>query len=561
MLFKDREADIFSAYNLFARSKYLKSLAAYEEFLAIHPDSFSALNMIGGIHLLLNETEKAESAYYKLIEKFNEKEQYDKSLAILRKLSTFSKDFERIQNFRHDLYVKKGRLRLANKQLILLAEEYRHKGDFRDCIEIYTHLADENQTDYRLIREIVLKLILISGYSAISGILLNCMKNKLFAPEELDDNIVFLLDSHVSPQFVIPFVPDFLLRNPSQYFKAEDVIIKYLRESFDPEFFNTIVGIVDPSDAAELAQILRDDVKNKELSKYLIYLEAMSGNASHVKGLVYEMYINNDLDVSEIDKVSLKAGSTIPTEESLKLLIPLSETKDSLKYLAILRDEYAAIGKKAMAESLAVYIRYSKVPENLTRFFSEKPEDPAVLEARFDTRTVVENTTVALEDQPAAETAAPEKEPEPAPAEPETIQLDSYDMGGTDNAADMNVSIDLSDDFGTEQASASNVSADVSGLESFSSEPQEQSSVSFDGFATDNAEAEPEQGFTGFDTPTETVSLTEDEHESTGDMLEDLMPEEKKKEPEKKEEHINFDDKELEAASSEKKDDFFSQEI
>ncbi len=476
---------------MYSGHKYVKALSGFEEYLAVNPDSMSALNMIGGIHLLLGDKEKAEKTYFKLADRLMSRGEHDKALAVLTRLSAFSRNKAKIFNLRCDIYRLKGKNRLADRQLLMLAEEYRHSGNFSECIAIYTSLADKNRDDHRLIRSLVHKLIIINGYSTIAMILKNSVENELFPVGEIDDIIMFLLESKVKPEYVIPFIKDFLTRHPDYFYKAEPVLIQSFRAGFDSELFADIIDLIDISDASDFVQALREFLDNRELLLHSLLIEAYSDNRDMIKGMIFELYVNNSLEMGDIAEVSVKAGNPAPIEEALKLVAKAVEEPDMMRCLGVMESLYRSKDSSARADELAVYLKYGRKPENIASLLASEPESPADLESRF--RSAEENddgpeVSEKTDDIPVNEMVIEPHsyEDEGSQVKIDALELDTYNetFGESKIAAD----IMLSDDYRSPEAV---VPPDI-----------------FDGFDITD---EPVQSsvFEGFDTPAESGGGTD----------------------------------------------------
>ncbi|MGE4317989.1 MAG: tetratricopeptide repeat protein [Deferribacterales bacterium] len=540
MFSNNNSQDIFSAYRMYAGHKYVKALGGFEEYLATNPDSMSSLNMIGSIHFILGDKEKAENTYYKLVDKLVRKGEHDKALAVLTRMASFSKNKAKIFNLRYDIYRMKGKNRLANRQLLMLAEEYRHSGSFSDCIAIYTSLAEKNQTDYRLIRSLVHKLIIINGYSTISMILKNSVGNELFPVEEIDDIVMFLLESNVKPEYVIPFIKDFLSRHPDYFYKAEPVLIQSFRTDFNADLFSEIIDMIDISDASDFVQALREFLSDKELLLHSLLIEAYSDNRDMIKGMIFELYVNNSLDLDDIAEVSAKAENSYPLEEALKLVAKTAEESETVKCLGVMEKIYRSAGNAARADELAVYVKYGKTPGNIASFLASDPESAKDLELRFRQDDAAETEPEVI------------AEPLEIPAVELEIESHSYE----DNTSRVAVEA-LELDTYNEPQTESKIEADILLNDDFDTAGSYQPSDIFEGF--DSVEAPAVSSvFDGFDEPDtqESVSmeLSDNDFIPAGQEQTAVATEET--------EALVFNDEELKNASGkEDEEDFFSKEV
>lgn len=531
MFSKKQDKDIFSAYDLFIRGRYTKALKEFEEFYALHPDSTSSLNMVGIIYTLINDKRKAESAFLRLIEKFEETQEYDKIFPVINKMAFVIEDHDRLYQMRANVYSRKNRNELSVRELLTLAERYRHAGNFDACNNLYMDIATKNPDNYRLISKVVQKMSLMGAYSAISDVLKKSTEHNLFPEAELDHIIVFLIESGAKPENVMPFIRDFLLRHPESFGIAEPMLIAKLRKEFDAKLFTYIVSVVPLEQTREFTENLKEFISDVSIIKHMLLLEAPLGRRDIIKGLIFELYVEGGLSTAEIAGICKQTQTFISFEETIKLYVGFIEKKEIIAAIAMLADVYRNAGEDARADAIAVYAAYNTVPDNFSEIFSNPPENPTDIEHRLDVRTSVKETTVAIEPEQVQQPEQVIAEAEPVyeiaessgvPSEvkivPLEVELHSYEPTAAsdivhleldtyndfDASPVVSADIVLSDDFGLNSTDGHVSDADMSGLETFfrdepiSESEQKKQDVS-DFFGAAETPAQIDTGFAGFD--------------------------------------------------------------
>jgi hypothetical protein len=402
------------------------------------------------------------------------------------------------------------------RYIFQLADMYRAAGNFAECSALLTEIAKRNADDKRLIIKVMRKLTVLGAHKELSEILTDCVKSGVLSDFEVDDMIVYLLESNCQPQLVMPFLKDFLERNPENFYIAEDMLTAYFSRNFNAAEFNGIVSAAPPAATYKMSMSIKDAVADKVIFTHLLYLESLNGDRDRIKGLILEMYLENLLDISEIDKICEKSGCWIALEEAKKMV-----ASEEIK--PVTEEEETAPEKNVMPE----------------------PESVPAAAAEFETF---------------------EKTGEIAKYEP--ISLDSFSV--EDKPSKVDTSIDIADDFGLAPQS-SNADTSFSGFETFDFAPEKnETHETFSGFGD-----EPEQNVSindndFFDIPApqnkeETVqkldmSDVKADTNQAADMFDGLVEEKKdvKKEDVKE---IHFDASELKSAPEKPADDFFSKEM
>lgn len=534
---KTKEKDIFAAYEHFALGRYSKALKDFEEYYALYPDSTSSLNIIGTLYLLNKDKKKAESIFMKLIQKLDEAAEYDKIFSIINKLAFVIEDHDRLYKMRADVYRKKDKNELAIRQQLILAERYRHSGNFDACNNLYLEIAEKNQNNYRVINKIIQRLSMMGAYAGISDVLKRSTEHNLFPVDELDNIIIFLIESGAKPENVMPFIRDFLSRHPESFETAETMLLQQLKKEFDSKLFSFIVSVVPAEKTREFTFRLKDLVDDVSIVRQALLLEAEVSDRDTIKGLVFELYVDSGLNPVEIAEICLSTGTYIPYEETLKICASSMEKKEIIESLEKLAEIYRNAGESARADSISVYAKYNRVPESLSDVFSLPPENPIEIEHRLDVRTSVKETVVEIIDEPAAVISESAAQPpheqdisennesnqadtvirtEPFEVEShsyqpsgsfssENIELDVYNSFDSQSVVD--ASLDIADDFGRSSAVNTMSSSVMEGLETFfTAEPETEVVVHDIG---DGGQNQPESVFSGFDDAVEpdTVNL------------------------------------------------------
>lgn len=524
MLFGTKEPDIFDAHKLFVGGKYEKALHAYEEYYARNSDSLSSIRMMANIYLMSEDRAKGESLLIKLMERYLAAERYYDALSVISKLMIISSDKPRFYRMAADVYEKMYRQKLAMRYLFQLADMYRAAGKFADCSALLTEIAKRNADDKRLIIKVMRKLTVLGSHKELSEILSDCVKTGVLSDFEIDDMVVYLLESNCQPQFVLPFLKDFIKRNPDSFDMAEDMLTAYFSRNFNADQFNEIVSVAPPEATYSMSLSIKDAVSDSAVFNHLLYLESLKGDRDRIKGLILEMYLENALDTAEIEKICENTGCIIAMEEAQKMTS--SETAKSKP------EEVAAPEPEPVAE----------------------PEPEAVPE---------------IVAPPAAELETFEKTDDIAEYEP--ITLDSFDEG--DKPSDVDTSIDIADDFGLADKETS-ADTSFSGFETFDFEPEKQEDGGvFKGF--DDEKEKPEQNIALNDEdffsapqheekeePVQTLDMSDIQIDTqpAADIFDGLV-EEKKDVPKEDITEIRFDASELKSASDKPADDFFSKEV
>lgn len=516
MLFGSKEPDIFDAHSLYVEGKYIKALHAYEEYYARNSDSLSAIRMMANIYLMSDDRAKGESLLIKLMERYLASERYYEALSIISKLIIISSDKPRFYRTAADVYEKMNRQKIAMRYLFALADMYRAAGKFAECSALLTEIAKRNSDDKRLIIKVMRKLTVLGSHKELSGILADCIKSRVLTDFEIDDMIVYLLESNSQPQFVIPFLKAFIERNPESFEMAENVLASYFSKSFNPVEFNDIVSVAPPAATYHMSMRIKDAVSEKSVFNHLLYLESLNGDRDRIKGLIYEMYLENTLNINEIEQVCERSGCSIAIEEAKKIT---AHEKAEEKREEVVTEPEAAV--------------------------TSEPEPVPYDSAEFET----------------FEKAAGISDYEP-------ISLDSF--VSDDKPSQVNTSIDIADDFGLSQQESS-ADTSFSGFEKFDFEPEKNEvQGAFSGFGD-----EPEQNISindndFFNAPAKKdraedvipfdMSDVEIDTQHASDMFDGLV-EEKKNVPKEEVAEISFDASELKPSSGKSEDDFFSKEM
>ncbi len=515
MLFGSKEPDIFDAHNMYVEGKYIKALHAYEEYYARNSDSLSAIRMMANIYLMSEDRAKGESLLIKLAERFLSSERYYDALSIISKLMIISLDKPRFYRMAADVYEKMGREKLAMRYLFQLADMYRSAGKFAECSAQLMEIAKRNLDDKRLIIKVMRKLTVLGSHKELSEILTDCAKSSVLSDFEVDDMVVYLLESNCQPQLVMPFLKDFIKRNPENFYIAEEMLTTYFSRNFNVAEFEDIVSVAPPAATYKMSMSIKEAVADKAVFTHLLYLESLNGDRDRIKGLILEMYLENTLDIDDIEKICKKTGCCIALEEAKKM-IPSKETKPV--------EEEEAVSEKIV------------IPE---------PEPVPVAAAELET---FEKTGEITEYEP--------------------ISLDSFAV--EDTPSKVNTAIDIADDFGL-APQESNADTSFSGFETFDFSPEKNEvQGAFSGF-----DDEPEQNIAINDNdffdnsapknsgetaqPFDMSDVEIDAQHST-DIF-DGMVEEKKELKKETVNEIHFDASELKPSSDKPEDDFFLKEM
>jgi tetratricopeptide (TPR) repeat protein len=564
MLLSAREKTIFDAHDLFCRKKYTKSLAVCEEIYATNMDSYSSLNLIAEIYLKRDDFGKAEQYLFKLIDHFRERGLYDHAIAIVKKLLKIKPDNEEYIRLIAKIFKDAGRENLMVRQLFKLAEIYRFEGKFDKCASLYGEISDMFDLHPDLDRKIIKRLSIIGHVDTIVRIALKNHEAKSFEDEELDDVVLLCAESGHSAPEVISFIPGFLERNVGALSFVEDIIFNHLRLDYSDDFLNKIIESAGYMECENLLLKLKEEITELNIFKYLLAIESEKGNRDKVKGLVYELYIENLLDLKAIEDVSFMVKKPFAFEEAIKIDVDFLNDSEIFDMLRVLEQIYIKSGDTERAESLAVYIKYSKLP-NLSKFISNPPEAPVSIEARLDKRTVVAQAKVEIQE------TVPEEhvEDETPVSEKNMVEIETFQTDSEEAVSGQE--IELSDDYG-ENGDTNIIEVAIDGIETF--EKNDESIVeseiltgleTFEFSETDSVnQAEEEQvdflsGFEGNDTgnyvDAEPLSgFGEDEEVSTSeqdDIFENLLEQSEDRNGNAEPEKIDISDIELEEKEEE----------
>lgn len=328
MLFGKKEPDIFEAHNLYVEGKYVKALHAYEEYYAQNNDSLSALRMMSNICFLAEDRAKGESLLIRLADRYLSAGRYYEAISIVSKLIIVSSDKPRFYRLAYDIYEKMGRQKLAVRYLFALADMYKSAGKFDECSVLLTEIFRRNADDRRIIIKVLRKLTVLGSYQELSDILADCVESRVLSDFEIDDMIVYLLESGCRADLVMPFLKGFLKRNPDNFEMAEGAITAYFSKNFNADEFNDIIAAAPAEATYGVSMEIKEAVADKAVLNHLLYLGSLKGDRDRIKGLIFEMYLENTLDIKSIEDICKRSGCGIALEEADKMLASESYTKE-----------------------------------------------------------------------------------------------------------------------------------------------------------------------------------------------------------------------------------------
>jgi len=320
MLFKPKEPDIFEAHSLYVDGKYDKALHEYEMYYAQNADSTSALRMMANIHLMSEDRAKAESLLTRLADKYIDSGQYYSALNVISRLLLFSSDKQKLYRQAAETYRKLNRPRLATRYIFALADMYKSAGKFSECSAILMEIAKENPEDERILTRILRKLTVLGMHKEISEILTMSADKGSLPDYEVDDVTVYLLESNCSTDLVMPFVKNLLCRNPHSFEIAEHALINHLSRNFDPQEFMDTVALAPSQETRKLTTALREVIADKAILSHLLFIEAETGDRDRIKGVIYEMFLENAIDMDTIADICRRTGNDIALEEAGKMI-------------------------------------------------------------------------------------------------------------------------------------------------------------------------------------------------------------------------------------------------
>ena len=328
MLFGTKEPDIFEAHSLYVEGKYAKALHAYEAYYAQNSDSLSALRMMSNICFMAKDREKGESLLIKLTDRFLAAGYFYEALSIASKLIIVSSDKPRFYRLAHDIYEKMGRQKLAVRYLFALADMYKSAGKFSECSVLLTEIFRRNADDRRLIIKVLRKLTVLGSYQELSDILADCVESRVLSDFEIDDMVVYLLESGCRADLVMPFLKSFLKRNPDNFEMAEGAITAYFSKDFNADEFNEIIAAAPAEATYGISMEIKEAVADKAVLNHLLYLESLKGDRNRIKGLICEMYLDNALDMRSIEDICVRSGCDIALEEAGKMVASESHAQE-----------------------------------------------------------------------------------------------------------------------------------------------------------------------------------------------------------------------------------------
>ncbi|TCK60789.1 tetratricopeptide repeat protein [Seleniivibrio woodruffii] len=429
MLFKPKEPDIFEAHSLYVDGKYDKALQEYEMYYAQNADSTSALRMMANIHLMAEDRAKAESLLIRLADKYIDSGQYYSALNVISRMLLFSADKQKLYRQAAETYTKLNRPKLATRYIFALADMFKSAGKFSECSAILMEIAKANPKDEKILTKILRKLTVLGMHREISEILTMSAENGALPDYEIDDVTVYLLESNCPADLVMPFVKGLLRRNPHSFEVAEHTLISHLSRNFDPQEFVETVALAPSQETRKLTLALREVIADKAILSHLLFIEAETGDRDRIKGVIYEMFLENAIDMDAIADICRRAGNDIALEEASKMI-----ASTDVKQTAPEKTE----------EPVHETVDYSSVPFELETF--DKSEDIASFEP---------------------------------------VALDLFETD--DSAPKVAVSLDIADDFGFSDSQSA--SADTpGGFEAFGFEtPEQPQEAGFSGFEDENS--------------------------------------------------------------------------
>jgi len=524
MFFGVREKSIFDAYELYRRRKYDKALAACEEIYAMNMDSYASLNLMGDILLKKGESKRAEQKFLKLTDYFRNTGQFYKAIGILRKLLKYKPDNERYMRLAAEIYRDAGRDGLMVRELFDLAEVFRFEGKFDKCAALYVEISGMFKSNPELDRKIIHKLSVIGHVESIVKIAVRNHYRGTFDETELDDVLILCGESGYLSSDIMRFVPGFISRNRDRMYLIEDIVHRYVKTSFDLDFIEKIVSNAGYAVSENLMRMIKEDYPDIGIVKYVIAARAVDDDRDGVKGLVYELFVNNVMDMNTLEEISLQSSSAMPFEEALKIQADTVDEIDVIPLLRRLGGVYSSLGEKDRADSILVYARYSTVPDNLSKFILSDPEPPEEIESRLDTRTVIKEESIAIQEE-----IPDSQQVEALASDDGGLELEHFHDGNSESIVDS--SVELSDDFELAYDSLGDVQT-IKDIETFDIDEPASDFETLDGL---------EVVYSDYDDENDTLD---------DDILADLLPDEDDSEEEINIEQLDFSDIDIEEQKS-----------
>jgi len=150
----DRIKTIEMAERFVKAGKIKEAIAEYERLVGTDPQDVGTLNIIGDLHLRLNQNDKASRSFTKVAEEYEKRGLFSQALAIYKKIFRINPDDVDISLKLGDLYSRQGFPSDAKNEYIQVAARLVRDKKFQEAIHVYEKACRVDREDLGLKKEL-----------------------------------------------------------------------------------------------------------------------------------------------------------------------------------------------------------------------------------------------------------------------------------------------------------------------------------------------------------------------------------------------------------------------
>jgi tetratricopeptide (TPR) repeat protein len=138
----DKAKVVRAAEKFLAQGKIPSAIKEYRQIVDNDPEDFTALNMLGDLHVRQNDKQEAIQCFLRIAEHYREDGFESKAIAMYKKIDRLNPRSPEIANKLALLYESQGLVVDARAQYIIVADAWLHDGQSRKALEILRKVAD-----------------------------------------------------------------------------------------------------------------------------------------------------------------------------------------------------------------------------------------------------------------------------------------------------------------------------------------------------------------------------------------------------------------------------------
>jgi tetratricopeptide (TPR) repeat protein len=308
-LFRNKTVkNIEIARNYFRKGNLKKAANMCIELLGENEFNLEALHLLSEIYLRDNDLYKYKNICLKLIDVYIENNNYNSSIALLKKLiKKFPDDIE-IYNKMVIVYEKSNMRKETIQTLFVLGDLYLKKDMYTEASEVFVKLLNYNKLDKSIdvCFEVINRFVSLDNKMLINLAVKDCMS---YAKESGDKEALNKLID-IAAKYDCDIGQN--IKDSLEYFKSNKSNLSYFVKhcinyfinictALDMEFYKRILNSFDYDEIGELVKKIHDKYKNLEVYKVGFEIFSEKNDTAGLRYILERLYTIEDPSKDQID--------------------------------------------------------------------------------------------------------------------------------------------------------------------------------------------------------------------------------------------------------------------